>query len=133
MTGGHKRRRTAHLVQDIVTYGVRHLVAQLQVPEADAQAVMRAVAHAVCAANAKCVIYVPGDQQWALIERDISIYRAYQVTCPTGARPVTGERVQELAAEHNLTIQQVYNVIRRLHREEMADRQGVLPGLESAE
>lgn len=135
MTAGRKRRRSAHLVQDIVTLGARRLVETLGVSEADAQATMRAVAHDVCEANAKCVIYVPGDQQWRLIERDLGIYRAYQLTGPgpAGARPCTGERVQELAVEHGLTIQQVYNVIRILHREEMSERQGVLPGLEPAE
>jgi hypothetical protein len=127
------RRRATHLVQDIVTYGVRHLVERLHVSEADATAAMRAVAHAVCAANAKCMIYVPEDAQFELMERDLAIWQAYQVTGPTGARPCSGERVQDLASEYGLSIQQVYFVIRRLHHEEVGKRQGVLPGLDPAE
>jgi Mor family transcriptional regulator len=132
MTGGARRRRFTHLVDDIVTYGVRHLV-ELGMPEADARAAMRTVAHGVCSANAKCLIYVPADLDFELDARDLAIWQAYQVAGPTGTRPCSGERVQELAAEHGVSIQWIYQIVRRMHRAEIIKRQGVLPGIDPAE
>ncbi len=127
------RRRPADLVNDLMEIGGRHLVATLGMQEQDAQATMRLIAHRFCERNAKCMLYIPEDLQFGLVERDTKIWEAYQLDGPDGARKFTGARVEQLAAEHELSIQQVYNIVRREGKAELATRQGVLPGIDPAE
>lgn len=126
------RRRPADLVNDLMEIGGKHLVATLGMQEQDAQATMRLIAHQFCERNAKCMLYIPEDLQFGLVERDAKIWQAYQLDGP-GTKKFTGARVEQLAAEHSLSIQQVYNIVRREGNAEIATRQGVLPGIDPAE
>lgn len=130
MAGRRGRKRPYQLVDDIVTVGARALVAQLQLPEEQAQEMMRQIAHEVCFLNAKNIIYVPEALDFELSKRDIKIWADYQVDGPEGATKFTAARVEQLADEHKLTVQQIYNIIRLMKKREIAGRQGVLPGLE---
>ena len=76
------------------------------------------------------MIYVPEDLDFELTKRDELIWAAYQTDGPDGARKFSPVRVEQFAREHNLTTQQIYNIIRLMKRLEVAERQGVLPGLE---
>jgi Mor family transcriptional regulator len=127
------RRRPADLVNDLMEIGGKHLVTTLGMQEQDAQATMRLIAHQFCERNAKCMLYIPEDLQFGLVERDAKIWQAYQLDGPGGAKKFTGARLEQLAAEHSLSIQQIYNIVRREGNAEMATRQGVLPGIDPAE
>ena len=127
------RRRPADLVNDLMEIGGAHLVAVAGMTAQDATAAMRLIAHQFCERNAKCMLYIPEDLQFGLVERDTKIWAAYQIDGPDGTRKFTGARVEQLAAEHELSLQQVYNIIRREGKAEMATRQGVLPGIDPAE
>lgn len=65
-----------------------------------------------------------------LTRRDEEIWADYQTDGPEGARKFTPDRVQQLATQHNLSLPQIYNIIRLMKRQEVADRQGVLPGFD---
>lgn len=95
---------------------------------------MRHIAQEVCWRNAKTIIYVPEALDFVLTKRDEKIWAEYQQDGPgpNGAGKFTGARVEELAIEYKLTVQQIYNIIRLMRRREVAERQGVLPGLEPA-
>lgn len=131
MPGRTGRRRPYQLVDDMVTVGSKELSEQLAVPAEQAREVMRQIAHQVCYLNAKCVIYVPEDLDFELSQRDVQIWEQYQQDGPDGARKFTAHRVEQLAHDYNLTTQQIYNIVRLMRRREVADRQGVLPGLEA--
>lgn len=130
MPGRTGRRRPYQLVDDMVSVGSKELTDQLGVPTEQAREVMRQIAHQVCYMNAKCMIYVPEDLDFELSKRDEQIWIQYQIDGPEGARKFTAHRVEQLAQEHGLTTQQIYNILRLMKRREVAARQGVLPGLD---
>ena len=130
MPGRTGRRRPHELIEEMVTIGAKALVDQLQVPEAQARELMRQVAHEVCFTFAKNTIYIPEDLDFVLTQRDEQIWAAYQSEGPDGVRPYTAGRVEQLAFEHSLSTQQIYNIIRLAKRREVAERQGVLPGMD---
>lgn len=132
MPGRTGRRRPYQLVDDIVSVGSKELTEQFSIPEAIAREAMRQIAHKVCFLNKKSIIYVPEDLDFELTKRDEEIWVEYQTDGPDGARKFTPHRVDQLAAEHDLSTQQIYNIIRLMRRREVAERQGVLPGLEPA-
>lgn len=132
MPGRTGRRRPYQLVDDMVSVGSKELIEQFSLPDEQAREVMRQIAHKVCYLNAKSIIYVPEDLDFELTKRDEQIWLDYQQDGPEGARKFSPHRVEQLAHEHNLTTQQIYNIIRLMRRREVAERQGVLPGLEPA-
>jgi len=134
MPGRQGRKRPYQLVDDMVTVGSRAIIDQLKLPQEQAEELMRQIAHEVCFMNCKVTIYIPEDLEFTLSKRDVEIWSEYQLDGPgpTGARKFTAARVDELAAQHKLTAQQIYNIIRLMKKREIAARQGVLPGLEPA-
>lgn len=66
----------------------------------DARLAMRRVAHVLCGEYGGQRLYVAKDMQFALDKRDLGIWAAFN-----------GSNVPELAAEHNLTEQQVRNIL----------------------
>lgn len=103
-------------------------------PKEQAEELMRQIAHEVCFMNCKVTIYIPEDLDFTLTKRDIEIWADYPLDGPgpAGARKFTPRRVEELAAQHKLTAQQIYNIVRLMRKREIAARQGVLPGIEAA-
>lgn len=132
MPGRTGRRRPYQLVDDMVTVGSKELTEHFGLPDTQAREVMRQIAHKVCFLNKKCVIYVPEDLDFELSKRDEEIWADYQTDGPNGVRKFDPRRVDQLAQQHDLTTQQIYNIIRLMKRREVAERQGVLPGLELA-
>lgn len=132
MSGRKGRRKPYKLVDDIVTVGSKELIEQLGVPVEQAREIMRHIAHEVCFMNAKSLIYVPEALDFELTKRDEEIWVQYQIDGPDGARKFSAHRVEQLAQERNLTAQQIYNILRLMRRREVADRQGVLPGIDPA-
>lgn len=132
--GRHGRKRPYQLIDDIVTVGTKELISQVSMPETQAAEVMRQIAHQVCFMNAKMTIYIPEALELKLSKRDEDIWAEYQVDgpAPTCARKFSPARIEELATQHNLTVVQIYNILRLMKKREVAARQGVLPGIEPA-
>ncbi len=129
MAGRKGRKRPYQLVDDIVGVGAKRLALTGMGME-QAKELMREIAHEVCFLNAKQLIYVPEDLEFELTKRDQAIWSGYQADGPDGARKFTNARAEQLAVEFKLSEVQIYNIIRLMKRREVADRQGVLPGLE---
>lgn len=120
------------LVRTIIDTGTRVLTAEHGVSRSAALAATEAVARAICDAYGKQDVYIPADMGWALTERDLQIWAAYGRPGPDGERPYSGARVQALGREWDLSAQQVYAIVRAVRRREIAERQGVLPGIDPA-
>ncbi len=130
-----RRVKPKQLVADIVEAGLSVLMADLAdkgMTEELARQLMRQVAREVCVRNAKCIVYIPDSLDFALEERDREIWAAYQQPGPTGSRPFTGERIQDLAEQYGLSLQMVYRIISWAKKAEVAERQANLPGIDPA-
>lgn len=132
MSGRTGRKRPYQLVDDMITVGSKELIDQLAVPEEQAKELMRQIAHQVCFLNAKQYIYVPEALDFKLSKRDETIWAEYQVDgpAPTFGRKFSAQRIDELAAQYNLTTVQIYNILRLMRKQEVASRQFLIPGLE---
>jgi Mor family transcriptional regulator len=122
------------LVADLVEIGAAELASLgLEGLDADqARGVATAIAREVCRRNAKTYIYVPGVEHMDRLDRNAEIYAAWQVDGPDGARKFSGARIDQLAAQYGVTTVWIYQVIRSHHEAEVAERQGMLPGIEPA-
>lgn len=115
-------------VADLVRIGVERLVAELGLPAADAERVMRRVADVVCTEYARRHIYVPV----AYDPRNRDIVRKYHESSRS-ARACTPARIKELAAEYALTWRQIYSILEAARKADFAARQAALPGLDPVE
>ena len=108
------RLKLHQFVEDLVKVGQDHLTAQCALPAEAAGAAMIAITRAFCERNAKSLVYIPEAANLAKMERNAIMWAKYQVdgTGPTFARKFTPERLQEIAAEYDLTPQQLYNIFR---------------------
>lgn len=131
--GRKGRTKAPEFVEQLVDIGARQLVADLDVPEAAARATMSEIARSICAQFSRRFIYVPADMEFALTERDQRLWDAYGQPGPDGARPYTGERLAQLAAEAELTTVHLYRIFKLARRRELAARQHTLPGFEAPE
>lgn len=131
--GRSGRTKAPEFVEQLVEIGARQLVADLEVPEAAARATMSEIARGVCAQFARRFVYIPLDMEFALTERDQRLWEAYGQHGPDGARPYTGERLAQLAAEAQLTTVHLYRIFKLARRRDMAARQHTLPGFEAPE
>lgn len=116
-------------VEDLVAHATRVMTARLGV---DSDAALQAgteIARRVCEQYARTYMYVPTTDDFERAARNAQIWQLYG----EGPFKYTHRRVDELAAQFELTPQQVYNIVRKMQRAAVAERQGVLPGLESAD
>lgn len=123
----NERADLPEFIDTLVRVGAEQLVSQLAVPQDRAGEVMRAVAEQVCSAYSRRFIYVPV----AYDPRNREIVDKYHRQGRT-ARACTGARVRELATEYGLTERRIYEIVREAREADLAERQGVLPGLEEA-
>lgn len=126
-------------IDALVATGVEELVSTLDVEPVLAREVMRTVAHRVCSQFQRTTIYVPVDLAYELSQRDRDIWAAYQQDS-AHARKFTPQRVGELSEQHKLTTVQIYCIVRLMRERERAERarewaerQGVLPGFDTAQ
>lgn len=126
------KRRPYKLIDDMVSVGAQRMVEQLGLAQESAEELMTQIAHDVCFLNAKQLIYVPEALDIKLSKRDESIWDEYQKDGPDGARKFTVARAEQLAAQHSLSLTQIYNIVRVMRRRDLVDRQTLLPGLEPA-
>ena len=123
--------RIYQFVDDLVTLGHRELMAEFGVPEDHSRDTMLKIAHAMCHHYARTTIHVPALIEIRLDERDERIYEAYQLDGPDGARAFTKDRLEQLAAQYELTLRHLYSVVALARRRDLARRQPTLPGLET--
>ena len=99
-----------------------------------AREVMMRVLAVFCDRNAKSLVYIPEGVTLATMQRNAMIWAAYQQDgpAPSFTRRHTRQRIDELAAQYDLTSQQVYAIVARERRAEIADRQAELPGIDAA-
>lgn len=130
--GRKQRTKLLQFVDDLVAQATKAMTASLDVSEEAAKVVATDIAHRICSQYGRSYMYVPTDLDFELSARDKEIWRKYGEDGPgeRGARRWTRDRVDELATEYDLTPQQIYNIVRLMHRLEVKDRQGNLPGLE---
>jgi Mor family transcriptional regulator len=133
VTVGRKGDDRLHrFVDELVSLGSRELAKLADMPEEEAKTAMTAVANSMCFAWGGQTVYVPQSLELRLTERDERIFLAYKQHGPTGSRPHSRERVEELAAEFELSDRHVYNIVALATKREQARRQPTLPGIDPA-
>lgn len=102
--------------------GQDHLVAECGLSSESAQTAMIAITRAFCERNAKSLVYIPEAANLAKMERNAIMWAKYQVDGPgpTFARKFTPERLQEIAAEYDITSQQLYLIFRAEREAELS-------------
>jgi Mor family transcriptional regulator len=127
-----RRLKLFEFIGDLVGAGEEVLMQDLGLTADRAREVMLEVAKAVCFRNAKSTVYIPEAANLANLERNARIWADYQVDNPEPpfTRKYTPARAIELAARHDLSPQQVYNIIRGEREQEISERQDELPGVE---
>jgi hypothetical protein len=120
-------RRLRQFVNDLVAVSVSELRgAGMNEPEAIE--VSQQIANRICTQYARTELYVPAVVELLLGPRDQRIWEQYCQSSPT-ARAYTEARLAELAAEHQLTVRHLYNIVALMRRRDQAARQFSLPGL----
>lgn len=126
-----RRLKLHEFVADLVGAGTGVLAAELSLDPIKARDVMLQVARAVCARNAKSLVYIPEAVSLMNLTRNALIWAAYQTDGPPPSctRKFSPARAQELAIEHDLSPQQIYNIIAEQRALELDGVQPELPGL----
>ena len=126
-----KREKLLQFVDDLQAHSIKVLT-KMGVPEPTAKDAATDIAQRICAQYGRSYMYVPTDLDFKLAARDVELWVKYgqDGPPPTCAKKYSRDRVEELAEEYELTSQQMYCILRLMHRQEVSSRQGVLPGLE---
>ena len=113
------RRRTAELVTHIKDACIQMLGERFGVAKDEAEAIAREFAHRALAPMGGAEVYVPQDLEFLLSKRDIELWNEFN-----------GNNHLELAKKYKVSEVWVYKIIARVKAEEIAKRQGQLPGVE---
>lgn len=126
-----RRLKLFEFIGDLVEAGEEVLVQECGLTAERARALMLEVAKAVCFRNAKSTVYIPEAANLANLDRNSRIWAEYQVDNPQApfTRKFTPARAAELAQKHDLSLQQVYNILRAERVAEFSEIQGELPGV----
>lgn len=106
--------------------------APLRLQASQARQLMLELARRFCHRNAKSIVYIPEAGWLDKLDRNARIWHEYQQDTAT-ARKFTAQRLHELAAEYDLTPQQIYTIIARERRHEVSEVQAELPGIPPAD
>lgn len=133
--GRSRKLKMYEFVGDVIDCGMRVLIEQGDIAPEKARAMMTEVAKAICFKNAKSNVYIPEARNLENMSRNAGIWQAYQNDGPPPQcnRKFSPARAEELAVQHDLSRQQVYNILAEQRRAESGIRQGELPGLEEFE
>lgn len=113
------RARVRAFVASAVAAIKGRLVAELGADPTVADEIARNCAHDVCAAHGGSFMYVPKDMEFTLTKRDREIYDRYN-----------GRNMPELVEQYGVTHTRIYQIVAEIKAEMIAQRQGVLPGIE---
>lgn len=127
--GRRQREKLLAFVEAVVSEGVS-ILTKRGMPEAEAHQAATDLAKRICWRYGKSYMYVPASLEFDRGERDAEIYRGYSIDGPDGVRPYTRDRAEQLAELHQLTVQQIYSIVRLQKHQEMISRQAALPGIE---
>lgn len=124
-----RRLKLFEYVAELVESGQEVLTQELGLPSERAHQVMLEVAKAVCFRHAKSTVYIPEAAGLANLARNAGIWSEYQQDNPEApyTKKFTPARAMELAVKHDLSTQQIYNIIRGERQHEVNQRQGSLP------
>lgn len=133
MNAAAKPRELPEFVDDLIRVGKARLVAELGAADEAAQHVMGKIAADIVNEYARRSMYIPA----GFGTRNSEIWKAYGERGPAsngqpGADPYTRARIEELAVQYGLTSRQVYSILGAMRAQELATRQGQLPGMEPA-
>jgi Mor family transcriptional regulator len=92
---------------------------------------MHRIGQALCFRFARTILYVPANLEFHLGKRDKEIWDDYGKDGPNGARKYTQDRVVQLSEQYNLTVVQIYCIVKLMYKREVAALQGTLPGFDS--
>ncbi len=127
--GRRQREKLLVFVEAVVSEGVS-ILTDKGMAEAEARRAATALAKRICWRFGKSYMYVPAAIEFARDERDAEIYAAYSVDGPDGTKRYTRDRADQLAEQHNLTVKQIYAIVRLQKHLELTRRQEALPGFE---
>ena len=115
-------KRSAEIVTRLVELGAKALVEQFEIADAQAQHVMREIAHDLARHYGGGMVYFPKDHEFALTKRDLEIYAELR----------SGNAI-DVARKHGLSDRQVYAINRHVLDQVQRKRQNPLPGFEEPE
>lgn len=95
------------------------LLATLQISEDKAGELARDLVHDICVEFKGRYMYVASDYEYTLSRRDREIYDLYN-----------GRNMHFLTEKFGITHIRVYQIVKAIHTEEIAKRQGTLPGVD---
>lgn len=127
--GRRQREKLLAFVEAVVSEGVSILTTR-GMAEVDARQAATELAKRICWRYGKSYMYVPASLELERDERDVEIWRQYGVDGPDGARRYTRDRAEQLAEQNQLTIQQIYSIVRLQKHLELVARQVPLDGFE---
>lgn len=128
---GRKQQATLRaLVDDLVAHVQKVLAEELNVDAEHGRLLGLEVSRRLCEQYGKTYMYVPSALPFQLAERDQAIWHAYLTPGPDGARACTRDRVDQIAAEHKLSPQHVYVIVKLAHAMKLEQVQPTLDGFE---
>ncbi|MBE7419871.1 MAG: hypothetical protein HS128_19365 [Ideonella sp.] len=130
--GGVQRTTLLQFVSDLVAQAESVLL-NLGVDPSKARQAGMEIAFRLCEQYAKTYMYVPTPNSLVQALRNHAIALEYDQDGPGGVARRTRDRIDQIAAIHDITVQQVYNVLslqESLQAAETKHASGVLPGFE---
>lgn len=101
----------------------RIIAAELQdalgIPAEQAAEVARQTVHAICLHFQKQTVYISSDREFELSARDLELWQRFD-----------GRNADELAVHFNLSVVQVYKIIKIMRAEAKKQNEPCLPGFE---
>lgn len=107
--------RIPELISDLEAQTVAFLLAELNIPNEQAQVFSKKLSRHLTDNWGGQLIYIPKNQGGKLDERDKQIYAEFN-----------GKNHFELARKYDLAVQQIYKIVKTVGQFEMAQRQGGL-------
>lgn len=128
-----REERVPAFIEVVTEIAAQAIISAVPLDRNEATMLAKRIALDICARYAKTEMYIPVAAALThLAERNQRIWESYSRPGPTGARPFTGARIDDLAAEHNLTSRQIQTILADMRRLEAARRQQHLPGFDAA-
>jgi Mor family transcriptional regulator len=116
------KRTAAELVTRLVEIGTADLVSKLGpvgVAEDAARDAMREIAHKLCREYGGAAVYIPKDDEFTRAARNAAIWAEFD-----------GGNHHELADRHDLTVVQVYKILKDMTEQHYRRTQPKLPGFD---
>lgn len=129
---GRRQREKLHAFVEAANSEAASVLVRHGLSEAAAQAAAKEWVARIVGRFERGYMYVPVKAELDRDTRDAEIYALYDKDGPDGARRNTRDRAEQLAEQFELTVQQLYAILRHKRHQEIRARQIALdaPGLE---